>query len=239
MSNEAAGSDPTHNSGFWTSDLPKFLNFLVLLLSLGLIAFISVDTYYGTNYLENAAYMKYQLAACIVFLAEYFYRFIISHHKFRFFIFAFPFLLVSIPYLNIIEHFNIYVDRDLLIYFCFIPILRGLFALVMVVTYVTKNLSTTVFASYVIVLIPIVYMSGLIFYIAEKNINPGIKNFWYAMWWSGMTFTTVGCNINPVTGTGMILGLLLSLLGIVMLPLFTVYSGDMIRTYSKKIKQVQ
>lgn len=228
---KAANSD---KSEFWNVSLPKYLNYFVLVLAFGLIAFISWDTYKGADYLENDVYMGYQLVACIFFLAEYFYRFIISSHKLRFIFWAMPFFLISIPYLNIIEYFDFNVSHEVLVYFCFVPILRGLIALVMVVAYVTENLSTTVFAAYALVLAPVVYMSGLIFYVAEKDVNPAIKSLWYAMWWAGMNVTTIGCYINPVTSTGMILGLLLSLLGIIMLPLFTVYFGNVVSKYSHK-----
>lgn len=221
---------------FWTRTIPKVLNYIVLVLSIGLLAFISVDTYKGVNYLENSIYMKYQFAVCLVFLTEYVYRFIISKHKIRYLFLAFPFLIISIPYTNIISFFNLDINTELLHYICSIPIFRGLVALIMVVNYVAKKASTTVFVSYVLVLVPAVYMGGLFFYVAEKAINPGIKNFWYAMWWAGMTVTTIGCDINPLTATGMVLGFIISLLGIIMLPLFTVYFGQVIQSYDKAIK---
>lgn len=221
---------------FWKETLPQMLNFLVIILSLGLIAFISVDTFKNVDYLENPVYMKYQFSVCIVFLAEYFYRLALSKHKLRFVFFALPFLIISLPWLNIINYFNIYVSKELLTYFCFIPIVRGLVALIMVVVYVTKTLSSTLFSAYVLVLLPIVYMSGLVFYVAEKGVNAGVKNFWYALWWAGMNVTTIGCDINPVTYTGMILAFVLSLLGIIMFPLFTVYLGDVVKMYSTKVR---
>ena len=216
--------------------LPHLINYLVLALSFGLIVFISYDTYRGVDYLENSVYMGYQLICCVIFLVEYFYRLVINRHKWRFFFMALPFLLISIPYLNIIVYYNINVSREALLYLCFIPILRGLFALIMVVSFIAKKISTTVFYSYILVIIPLVYMSGLIFYIAEKDVNAAVKNFWYALWFAGMNITTIGCYINPMTAPGMIIGFFLSLLGLVMLPLFTVYCGDIFTTMNKKIK---
>lgn len=231
---EIAGAERDVRHIFWFQTLPLAINYLVLILSLGLIAFISWDTFKGVDYLENNLYMTYQLIVCMFFLLEYFYRIIISKHKVRFFFLAFPFLLISIPYLNIIEHYQIAVNHELLIYLCFIPIVRGLVALVMVVSYITKRMVTTVFMSYIFVIIPAVYMSALIFYVAEKDINVAVKNFWYALWWAGMSVTTIGCYINPVTGTGMVIGFFLSLMGLIMLPLFTVYSGDVLNVFTGK-----
>lgn len=228
---------PVIKHKFWEETVPHFLNYLMLLLSLGLIAFISWDTYQGINFINNALYMKYQFGVCIVFLAEYLYRFITSKHKWRFLFLGLPFLAISIPYLNLIEYYGIWLDQSTLYYLRFIPIIRGLLSLVIVVAYVTENLSTTVFVSYVFVLIPIIYMSGLIFYFSEREVNTALKNIWYAMWWAGMNATTIGCYINPVTGTGMIISLVLSLLGIIMFPLFTVYFGNFINSFSHKAKR--
>lgn len=236
LEREKARSEVIHR--FWTNILPKSINILVMILSLGLIAFISWDTFKGRDYLENNLYMDYQFIVCMFYLLEYFYRLIISPHKLRYFFWAMPFLLISIPYLNIIEHYNIDISHEILVYLCFIPIVRGLVALVMVVTFVTKKMVTTVFMSYLLVVIPAVYMSALIFYVAEKGINPGVKSFWYALWWAGMNITTIGCDINPMTGTGMILSFLLSLMGLVMLPLFTIYAGDMLNVFASKRKVV-
>lgn len=235
----AEGLDaPPPRHPFWSETLPHFLNFLTIVLSFGLIAFISLDTFREVDYLENKIYMEYQLYVCIVFLLEYFYQFMASRHKFRFFIFSLPFLFISIPYLNIIEHYNLVVSPELLRYICFIPIVRGMVALIVVVKYLSKNLASTLFVSYVLVLVPFIYMSGLIFYVAEKAVNPEVKNFWNALWWAGMNATTIGCYINPVTPMGKVLSLVLSLMGLIMLPLFTVYCGQVIATYNDRLKDM-
>ena len=231
----AAPTGPRHP--FWSETLPHFVNILTIVLSFGLIAFISIDTFRGADYLENPLYMKYQFYVCMLFLIEYVYRFITSDHKLRYFFFTLPFLFIAIPYLNIIEQYNIQVDHELLRYICFIPIVRGMVALVVVVNYVSENLASTVFVSYLIVLVPFIYMSGLIFYVAEKAVNPAIENFWNALWWAGMNASTVGCYINPSTPIGKVLSLILSLVGLIMFPLFTVYFGQMVTAYNNKLKQ--
>ena len=227
---------PAAKHPFWSETLPHFVNILTIILSFGLIAFISFDTFRGADYLENPLYMKYQFYVCILFLIEYLYRFVTSEHKLRYFVLTLPFLFIAIPYLNIIEQYNIHVDHEVLRYICFIPIVRGIVALVVVVNYVSENLASTVFVSYLIVLVPFIYMSGLIFYVAEKAVNPDIKNFWNALWWAGMNASTVGCYINPATPIGKVLSLILSLVGLIMFPLFTVYFGQMVTNYNNKLK---
>lgn len=217
-----------------TETIPKIMNILALILSFGLIAFISWDIFKGRDFLQNTLYMKYQFIVCLMFIAEYIYRFFITNDRLKFFFITLPFIIIAIPYLNLIQYYDYYVTPEVMHYLRFVPIIRGLVALIVLVNFVSKNIATTVFASYVLVLVPLVYICGLFFYVAEKAINPAIKNLWYALWWAGMNATTIGCDINPLTPTGMILGFLLSLLGIIMFPLFTVYLGDMIQTFKTK-----
>ena len=127
----------------FTDILPHLLNYVVLVLALGLIVFISYDSFRGQNFLTNPVYMKYQFAVCMVFLAEYVYRFLVSPHKLRFIFMAMPFLLISIPSLNLIEpyslpgsqevqyalHFRDYslpISHEMLYCLRFVPVVRGL-----------------------------------------------------------------------------------------------------------------
>lgn len=222
---------------FWSSTVPNWLNVIVLFLSAGLIGFVSWDTYLGTNYLEDKLYMNYQFIVCLFFLGDIFFRFFVAKHKLRYFFISIPFILISLPYLNIIQFYGLNIEAQHLYFVRFIPIIRGLVALTMVVTYASQNLTTTVCASYLLILITVVYMSGLLFYVEEKAVNPDVKNLWYAVWWAGMNATTLGCNINPETGIGMALGLMLSVFGILMFPLFTVYFGTLLQQYSHKLQK--
>ena len=54
------------------SHLTTFLYMTVLLLSLGLIIFISIDTFEGINFLDNHYYMTYQLWVCVSFVIYFF-----------------------------------------------------------------------------------------------------------------------------------------------------------------------
>ena len=48
------------------------LYIIVLLLSLGLIVYISIDTFEGVNFLENSSYMRFQFWVCVVFIIDFF-----------------------------------------------------------------------------------------------------------------------------------------------------------------------
>jgi voltage-gated potassium channel len=63
--------------------------------------------------------------------------------------------------------------------------------------------------------------AGLLF-LLEGGINPGVKNFMDALWWSFQTATTVGFgDIVPVTVYGKAIGILLMLVGVALFSIYT------------------
>ncbi|MDE5979033.1 MAG: potassium channel family protein, partial [Muribaculaceae bacterium] len=82
--------------------------------------------------------------------------------------------------------------------------------------------------SYLSIMLLTVYFAGLIFYEREQPVNPGVTSYWDAFWWCSLEATTLGSSLNPVTLAGKLLAVVLSLMGIVMFPLFTVYLSSLI-----------
>ena len=74
----------------------------------------------------------------------------------------------------------------------------------------------------------VTYFISLIFFVVERGVNPGVKDYWDALWWACMDMTTVGCDIVAVTPIGKIISFILAAAGIMMLPIFTVYITDRI-----------
>ncbi len=83
------------------------------------------------------------------------------------------------------------------------------------------------------------YFCSLIFYQREAGVNPEVTSYWNALWWSAMNMTTVGCNIEPVTAIGKIVAVILPLIGMVILPLFTVYITNMVTSAVNQSRQNQ
>lgn len=215
--------------------LPKILDLMVVILSVGLIAFISYDTFTNTNFLHHKAYMHYQFWVCVVFLADIIARFWIHKPSVGFYITQFFFLIISIPYLNIIEAVpSIHLSQTALYFVRFIPLARSIFALAIVASFLSRTWAAKLAVSYTIVIVAIVYMSTLIFYYEEHPVNPAVKGFLDAFWWAGTDVTTLGSNIFPVTPVGKVLSVVLSVLGIIMFPLLTVWFGSLFNRGSGK-----
>lgn len=203
---------------------------VILILSVALIAFISYDTFNNIPFLDNNVYMTFQLFVCVVFIADFFVELWLTPKgsRGRYFRSRWFFLLMSIPFLNIIDAYQIQLTPDALYFARFLPLARGALALAIVLNYIASNRITGIFVSYLSIMLLTVYFAGLIFYEREQPVNPGVTSYWDAFWWCSLEATTLGSSLNPVTLAGKLLAVVLSLMGIVMFPLFTVYLSSLI-----------
>lgn len=207
---------------------------VVLVLSLALIVWISYDTFKGIPFLSNHSYMQFQLWFCIVFLADFFIEMWISKDKKKYLKDRWFFFVISIPYLNLINQFNIVIPQDIIYYLRFVPLIRGAYSLAMVMGYISANRAVSLMAQYVAILAASTYILAMIFYYQEYGINPDVHSFWDALYWATMNMTTVGCYFAAVTPAGKVISVILPILGMLMLPLFTVYITDLVRKHSSR-----
>lgn len=195
----------------------------VFVLSAMLIGFISYDTFTGRNFLHNHLYMQFQLWVCVFFIFDFFYELAFSADKRRYLKTRWVFLLLSIPYLNIITSLNIPLEPTTLYWVRFIPLGRATMALAIVVGYISKNKISSMLVSYLFVLLAFIYFGSIIFFNAERGVNADVTGYWQALWWACMDATTIGCDIQPVTAVGKVVSAVLACMGVLVFPLFTVY----------------
>lgn len=179
MTHPFATSDPHSRKG--TTDIERFMNFLVLVLSVALIVWISFDTFRRVNVLENHTYMTFQFWVCIVFILDFFIELQFAPDKWRYFRHRIVFLLLSIPYLNIINLLDIQLSHDALYFVRFIPLARGALALSIVIGYVSSNAVASMFMSYLSIMLMLGYFCSLIFYQREAGVNPQVNSYWTAL----------------------------------------------------------
>lgn len=209
------------------------LHLVILVISLFLVFRISIDTYENKAFYKEPDFIGTQLKICLVFLADYFIELFMAEKKWRFFVSHFFFLLVSIPYLSIIHHFGWTFSPEVTYLLRFVPLIRGGYALAIVVGWFTSNRAASLTLTYFIILIASVYFGSLVFYVVEHDVNAGVATFGDALWWAAMDTVTTGSNIMAVTPVGRILSVALSCLGMMMLPLFTVYVTTLIQNRNK------
>lgn len=205
------------------------LHVLILLLSLFLIISISIDTFKGIPFYEQSVYMQVQLWICALFLADFVLEWFLAVHKGRYLATHFIFLLVAIPYQNIIAYMGWSFSPEVTYMIRFIPLVRGGYAMAIVVGWLTYNRASGLFVSYLTMLLATVYFASLAFFVTEHGMNPLVNKYGDALWWAFMDVTTVGSNIVAVTATGRVLSVLLAALGMMMFPIFTVYVTSLVQ----------
>lgn len=196
---------------------------LLIVLSLGLLAFIAYDTINNIPFTEDVAYLHFQFWVCIVFTAIYFVSAAIDSHPLRYALSNILFLLISLPYYNIIAALHIELPAEIAGYLRYIPILRGAWAAIIITRYLTRLRMTSIFISYVIVIVTSIAFASLIVFDIEGSVNPAIDSYSTALWWSSMQTTTVGMPFDPVTPLGQAIAAVLSAMGMMMYPMFTAY----------------
>lgn len=216
----------------YKSMISTAMTVVVLLLSVALIVYISIDTFEDINFIENRSYMRFQLWVCIIFITDYFVELYLSDNKYRFLRRHWIFLILSIPYLSLIKILGLNISTETLFFIRFIPLARGFMALSIVIGWMTENKITSLILSYVTIMLAIIYFASLIFLDREQPVNNMVPDFGAALWWAFMNATTIGSDINPITVEGKILSVLLAILGMVMFPLFTVYIASWVHRYN-------
>ena len=214
----------------WSLDAARLA---VFVLSALLIVFISYDTFTGRDFLRNTMYMRFQFWMCIFFIIDFFYELVFAPDRRRYLKTRWLFLLLSIPYLNIITHLQIPVTATEIYWVRFIPLGRATMALAIVVGYLSKNRVSSLLASYIMILVAFVYFGSIIFFNAEHGPNPDVHTYWNALWWACMDATTIGCDIQPVTVVGKVVSSVLAVMGVLVFPLFTVYVTSLVTRFAQ------
>lgn len=160
------------------------LHVIILILSLFLVISISVDTFKGIPFYEQSVYMKVQLWICALFLADFVLEWFLAEKKGHYVATHFIFLLVAIPYQNIIAYMGWTFSPEITYMLRFIPLVRGGYAMAIVVGWLTYNRASGLFVSYLTMLLATVYFSSLAFYVMEHGPNPLVKGYGDALWWA-------------------------------------------------------
>lgn len=210
------------------------LHIIIMLLSVLLIVMISMDTFKNISFYEEPQFQKWQFYICVVFMFDFFVEFFLSDRKWHYLGTHFIFLIVSIPYQAIMYHMGWHLSHEVEYLIRYMPLIRGGYALAIVVSWFTYNKATGLFFTYIITLFSTVYFASLTFYLFEFGVNPLVENYKDALWWAFMDVTTVGSNITAVTGVGRVLSVLLAALGMMMFPIFTVYVTNVITNRNKQ-----
>lgn len=201
----------------------KILNTLVIVGSLVIITVLSIELLSQKTIVTYGDVLRIQGIVCAIFLVDFAVRLVYSKDKRRYLLHNFMFLLVSIPYMNIVSWFSLEVSTSVYFVLRLMPLVRGGYGIAIVISYITRSKITNLFFTYIVTIIATTYFASLIFFSLERGVNSQVVTFDDALWWAFMDVTTVGSNIYAVTGVGRVLSVILAASGMMMFPIFTAY----------------
>ncbi len=217
----------------WKSKLLLYMRLLVLAGALALVLMISADVFRHVSYFTDSLYIKIQLWICIYFIFNVIVEFTLSPKTLRYTIELIIFLIVSIPYLNIVDYLGIDLTGELRFLLRIVPMIRAAYVLALVNGNIRSDRFTGMLTAYLVLLVVVLYFGSLMFYVSEYDINPDITDYWQALWWAVMCMTTAGSYINEYTTVGRVLSVILSGGGLILFPVFTVYIAHAIGGFNQ------
>ena len=217
-----------------------FMRITSLLSSIALLSGLSFEILTGHRENFSKWYLWLQFAVCIIFMLDLAYsiyyfkkRATLSEARRHRAWLDILFLLISIPYLNILGWLHITPGRDIAMLVATLPIIRSYIVMGMVVQWLLDGAVAKIFGAYLLTIVGVTYLAALMFYDYEIDVNDQLHNFGNALWWATMNATTVGSTITPITVAGKLLSALLPAIGMMFFPIFTIYVTDIYNSKSK------
>lgn len=202
------------------------MDFVVLAAASLLILIITKDVFENISFLVSPKYLKLQFWICVIFMVDVVLETILDYRSWRSILSGVLFFFICIPFVNIINHFDIKVSGEMLFILRLLPMLRATYIIVRVMGRLNADRVTNLFRAYITLFLVVVYFSSLMFYVEEHGVNDDVETYWSSLWWTIMTLTTAGCYITEVTTVGKILSVVLSGGGLILFPVFTVYVAN-------------
>lgn len=202
------------------------LHMVVLAVAVLLVLIITRDIFENVSFIIDPQYLKLQFWICIIFMVDILIDCIFGRHNWREILLDIIFFFLCIPFVNIIDYFDIHVSGEMLFILRLLPMLRAAYIIVQVTGTINSDKVSSLFRAYITLFVVVVYFSSLMFYVEEHAVNVGVDTYWSSLWWTIMTLTTAGCYITEVTTVGKILSVVLSGGGLVLFPVFTVYVAN-------------
>ena len=177
------------------TEIRNCLSILKVIAGVVLLAAISWEIIAGDHMHFSRNYLIIQLVVCILFLCDFFVRWAASERKARFFGRNFLVLLISIPYLNIIDWSSAELPRYWATLIGIMPLMRAFLAFYIVVQWLVDNKVRKLFFAYIFTVVVFTYISALVFYDYEILVNSKLHGFGNALWWAWMNVDRRGRDI--------------------------------------------
>lgn len=198
------------------------LHLIRLLAGVVLLVAFSWEILVGPSHRLSEGYMRLQLVVCLLFLLDFVVSWAFAPSRKGYFVRHLCYLLLSIPWLNLIAWSGVVLSRPWQVVAGMMPVWLLVLATYFLIEWLNSIAIERIFYTYLAATLLATYLSALIFFEVEGG-SGALQHFGDALWWAGQNLTTLGAAIQPVTAIGKLLSVLLPLLGMLFLPIFTTY----------------
>lgn len=202
----------------------KFLEILLLIASILLIVGVTIEVVVGDGSHFSSWFLTLQFVVCLIFLGSFFVGLSEASSGRGYVVRNLAFLLLSVPYLNIMTWCMPDFDRTTFILAGATPVVRSLLAISIILRWTIRgSTAKSLFYAYTLAVILFAHLSALLLYDIEYGVNPNLNSFGDAVWWAWMSISTAGAQLVPISSVGRVLGAILPIMGMLILPIFTGY----------------
>ena len=207
------------NSGEETeTEKLTFLNMLIIVLSIYVLIAIMIDTFFKLPLQVSRVLILIDDMICLVFLYDFGKRFYLAKNKMKFMKWGWVDLVSSIPTLEFMR-----VGRTMQL-IRLLRIVRAFRSTKHLALHVFKRRTRGALTAASMIAILMVMFSSIAILQVEHAPNSNIKTAEDAIWWSYITFTTVGYGDKyPVTTEGRIIAAFLITIGVGLFGTFTAF----------------
>lgn len=227
-------TDVHHTRGAAVRYLLLAMHLLVLAGAALLIGLVSYDTFQSLSFVGNTFYLTIQYWICLLFLFDLVVECLFAPARWRYFLSHIPAFLLCIPYLAVLHRLDIHISGEWLFLLEVLPVVRAVFVVGAVMRELRIGKLSSMFGAYLFMLLTVVYFGALMFYVAEGATNPQVHSFRSAIYWAVMSMTTTGSNITETTTIGSTIAVVISAMGLMLFPVFTVYISNAVASNSSK-----
>lgn len=218
----------------------RYWEILMLVLSIYVVIQLSVEVILPFSEHNKQRFEQIDLVICFIFLFDFFFFLYHAESKRDYWKKRWVDFVASIPFMSMFRIFRLFRIVRVLRVFRFFKLMRGIRGVKGLADFLNENRLRGILVLYVFCLFLALFYCALAFYSFEKIPNENVDGFDDALWWAFITITSVGYgDIYPVTNSGRIVAVVMTLGGMGLYSLVTAELAAVFLNYLKQDYQIR
>lgn len=197
---------------------------LILLFSIFSIVILAVSLFLPVNSEINRLLLYFDLVLCLFFVYDFFKQLYQADNKWKY--------LYTSGWLDLLSSVPIVSETRLFRFFRLVRIfriIRSIGSFTAIMKFIKNEVKVSIFGLLIFVQVTGIFIITLLVLYIEKDVG-NIKTAEDALWWTFITFTTIGYgDLYPVTNMARFLTVLLTILGVLSFGAFISYLNGFLR----------